>query len=252
VRVIPLLLLQDGGLVKSIRFKKQVYVGDPINAVRIFNEKEVDELVLLDISASAEKRPPDFARIKEIAGEAFMPMAYGGGISQLDEIKKLINLGVEKVVLNRAAYTKTELISEAAAWAGSQSIVVSIDVKKNWLGKQKVYIHQGKKETELEPLEFAKRAENAGAGEILLNSIDRDGSYEGYDLELIGKLSKALTIPLVAVGGAGRMEDFYPAIERGASAVAAGSLFVFQGPHKAVLINYPSQEELKEKLFLKL
>ncbi len=251
-RVIPVLLLQNGGLVKSYRFSNYKYVGDPINAVKIFNEKEVDEIVILDISATAAKRKPDLQRIRQIAGEAFMPLAYGGGIAQLDEIKELITLGVEKVVLNYSAFNNPSLITQAAAWAGSQSIVASIDTKKNWLGKYKVYVQNGSKETGLDPVTFAKKMEEAGAGEILLNSIERDGSFQGYDLDIIQQVSNAVTIPVVAVGGAGSTEDFTKAIQHGASAAAAGSIFVFQRPHRAVLISYPSQQELKEKVFSQL
>lgn len=252
IRVIPSLLLQKGGLVKSIKFKDHKYVGDPINAVRIFNEKEVDELVLLDISAREEKRPPNIGKIKEIASEAFMPLAYGGGITKLDEIRDLIVAGVEKVVLNTAAFTNPALIEEGAKYVGSQSIVVSIDVKKNIWGKYKVYTENGTNNTGLDPLEYAKKMENAGAGELLLNSIDRDGTFSGYDTALIHLVSAGVGIPVVAIGGAAKVVDFLPAVQNGASAVSAASMFVFQGPHRAVLISYPGQQELKEKLFKQL
>lgn len=252
IRVIPSLLLQKGGLVKSVKFKGHKYVGDPINAVRIFNEKEVDELVLLDISARAEKRPPDIRRIKEIAAEAFMPLAYGGGITRLDEIRELIVAGVEKAVLNSVAFTNPALVEEGAKYVGSQSIVVSIDVKKNLFGKYKVFTENGTRNTGLDPLDYARQMENAGAGELLLNSIDRDGTFAGYDTTLIRQVSEGVGIPVVAIGGAARVDDFLPAVRSGASAISAASMFVFQGPHRAVLISYPGQQELKEKLFKQL
>lgn len=251
IRVIPSLLIQRGGLVKSVRFKDHKYVGDPINAVKIFNDKEVDEIALLDISATAEKRPPDIARIREIASEAFMPLGYGGGITTLEEIKALITAGVEKVILNSSAFANPGLITEGAKYVGSQSIVVSMDVKKNMWGKYKVYVRNGSKNTDLDPVAYARQVENAGAGEIVLNSIDRDGTFEGYDTELIGLVCSQVHIPVVALGGASSVEDFTRAVDRGASAVSAGSLFVFQRPHKAVLISYPSQADLKKNGLIK-
>lgn len=250
VRVIPALLMQDGGLVKSIRFKNHKYVGDPINAVKIFNEKGADELVLLD--RSAYNSGPNIQQIRDIASEAFMPMAYGGGITTLEQIRELILGGVEKVVLNTSAHTQPSLITEGAKYVGSQSIVVSIDVKRNWLNKYKVFTRNGSKDTGLDPVEYAKRAENAGAGELLLTSIDKDGTFEGYDFQLINAVSKAVSIPVVASGGANSSQNFLEAIKNGASAVAAGSLFVFQLPHRAVLISYPSETELKENVFSQL
>jgi cyclase len=249
VRVIPVLLLQKGGLVKSVKFKDHKYVGDPINAVKIFNEKEVDEIVVLDISATEEKRGPNFNQVRDIASEAFMPLAYGGGITRLQEIKELITSGVEKVALNTSAFRNPSLITEGAKWAGSQSIVVSIDVRKNLWGKYKVYVQNGSKAIESGLIEYARRAEEMGAGEIFLNSIDRDGTFEGYDEELIRMVTEAVSIPVVAIGGAGQINDFTKAVHKGASAVAAGSFFVFQRPHRAVLISYPSQQDLKEKFF---
>lgn len=252
VRIIPVLLIQKGGLVKSEKFKAHKYVGDPINAVRIFNEKEVDEMVILDISATSEKRGPDIPRIKEIASEAFMPLAYGGGITRMEEVKELISAGVEKIVLNTSAFYKTGLITEMAKYSGSQSVVISMDVKKNIWGKYRVFVQNGSKDTNLGPVEYASRAESAGAGEILLNSIDRDGTFSGYDLELIALVGSKIDIPLVAVGGASSVDDIKKAILNGASAAAAGSLFVFQRPHKAVLISYPSQQELMSKVYAQL
>jgi imidazole glycerol-phosphate synthase subunit HisF len=252
VRVIPALLIQKGGLVKSVRFKDHKYVGDPINAVKIFNEKEVDELVVLDISATAEKRPPNIKQVKEIAGEAFMPLGYGGGITRLDEIRELIAAGVEKVILNTSAYTNPALVTEGAKYVGSQSVVVSIDVKKNLFGKYKVYIQNAARKTDADPVAYARQMEQAGAGEILLNSVDRDGTFSGYDTDLIHMVSESVSIPVVAIGGAATVDDLASAVKSGASAVSAGSMFVFQRPHRAVLISYPSQADLKLKVFSQL
>lgn len=249
IRVIPVLLLQKDGLVKSVKFRNYKYVGDPINAVKIFNEKEVDEIAIIDIAATAENRGPDIKKIIEITGEAFIPLAYGGGISTIEQVKELINNGVEKVIINYNAFTNPSLITQAAEIVGSQSVVVSIDVKKNLFGKYKVYVLNGKKNTGEDPVSFARKMEAAGAGEIIINSIDRDGTFEGYDLTLIENIAKAVTIPVVALGGVSSVDDFFSAAKHGASAVAAGSFFVFQRPHRAVLISYPDQEELKTKVF---
>jgi len=253
VRIIPTLLIQNGGLVKSVKFKNHKYVGDPINAVKIFNEKEVDEIVILDISASKEKREPNIDQIKEIAGEAFMPMAYGGGITTIEEVKEILYQGAEKVILNTSALDRIDLITKIASQFGSQSVVVSIDAKKDWMGKYRVYRNNGKVKTSFSPEQLAIIVEQAGAGEILLNSIDRDGTFNGFDIDLIKKVATSVNIPVVACGGAGEIDDFKNAIiEGGASAAAAGSLFVFQRPHRAVLISYPSQKQLKNKLYNKL
>lgn len=252
VRVIPVLLLKGGGLVKTVKFKEPRYVGDPVNAVKIFNEKEIDEIVILDIDASREKRSPNMQRIREIAGEAFIPLAYGGGISTIEQVKELFYIGVEKVIFNYQAIHQPQLLTEAAKLVGSQSVVASIDVKKNLFGKYKVYGLNGTLQTGKDPISFAKELQAAGAGEIFLNVIDKDGTYKGYDTELIAQVTAVLDIPLIACGGAGSMEDFYQAISSGASAVAAGSYFVFQRPHQAVLISYPSQQELHSKLYNRL
>ena len=249
IRVIPVLLLHEGGLVKSVRFRNYVYVGDPINAVKIFNEKEIDEIVVLDIDASKEKRGPDIQRIREITSEAFIPLAYGGGISTIEQVKELFYTGVEKVIFNYQAVHRPALITESAKLVGSQSVVVSIDVKKNWLGKYKVHTLNGTEQSNFDPVSFAKQATEAGAGEIFLNAIDKDGTYSGYDLELVKQVSDAVSVPVIACGGASETTDFAKAVAAGASAVAAGSMFVFQRPHQAVLISYPSQEELKAKFF---
>jgi cyclase len=252
VRVIPVLLIQQRGLVKSVKFKDYKYVGDPINAVRIFNEKEVDELAIVDINASKENRAPNISNIEEIVSEAFMPIAYGGGITTVDQVKKILSAGVEKVIINRSAVKNPNLITEIAKQFGSQSVVVSIDYKKNFFGRQGVYIENGKTNTGLDPMAFAKQLEDAGAGEIILNSIERDGTFGGYDLDMIKKVSRAVGIPVIAMGGASSIEDFRQASLNGASAVGAGSMFVFKGPHRAVLINYPEQEIMARDLFERL
>lgn len=245
-RVIPCLLLKDRGLVKTVKFKEPKYIGDPINTVKIFNDKEVDELVLLDITATAKKTKPNMSIIHEIASECFMPLAYGGGINCVDDIKQIFGLGVEKVIINSHAIENPSFIKEAANRFGSQSIVVSVDVKKNLFGRYEIYTHGGRKKIKQTPTEFACKMQELGAGELLLNSVDMDGTMKGYDIELIKSVSRNLEIPLIACGGAGRIEDFKEAIkEGGASAVSAGSFFVFQGPNKAVLISYPSTKDLK-------
>lgn len=249
IRVIPVLLMRERGLVKSIRFSNYKYVGDPINAVRIFNEKEVDELAILDINASAGNQGPDIVLIESIVSEAFMPIAYGGGIANLEQAKRILSIGVEKLILNRSAIKNPTLISEIARQYGSQSVLVSIDYKKNYFGKISVYIENGKTNAGISPLAFAKQIEEAGAGEILLNSIERDGSFSGYDLEMIREVSNAIGIPLIAAGGAGSLADFRQAALHGASAVSAGSMFVFQRPHRAVLISYPSINDLETYVY---
>ena len=248
-RVIPCLLLKNEGLVKTVQFKHPKYVGDPINAVKIFNEKEVDELVFLDTTATIENRKPPLKLISEIATECFMPFCYGGGIRSIEDIAELFKLGVEKVSLNSYAVENPSLISRAAEMFGNQSIVVSIDVKKTLFGKYRVFTHGGRKASKHDPVEFAVRMQEAGAGELFLNSIDRDGTMQGYDLDLIKRVAEAVSVPVIACGGAGSLDDFAAAVKQGgASAVSAGSLFVFQGRHRAVLITYPSTKELEQKL----
>jgi imidazole glycerol-phosphate synthase subunit HisF len=247
-RVIPVLLLKNNGLVKTTRFKNPVYLGDPINAVKIFNDKEVDELILLDITATIENREPKYEKIKEIVSEAFMPVGYGGGITKLEQIEKLFKLGIEKVIINSAAYSNPDLIREASGIFGSQSIVVAADVKKDFIGKYKLFSHSGSKMQKADLISFLKHVQEIGSGEILINSIDRDGAMNGYDLDLIKKISESMNVPVIASGGAGSIEDFREAIRAGASAVSAGSLFVFQGVHRAVLISYPRYEELEKLL----
>ena len=224
-------------------------MGDPINAVKIFNEKEVDEIAVIDIDASRENRGPDIQKIAEIASEAFMPMAYGGGITTIEQIRDLLYNGIEKVILNKAAVQNPALVTEAARLFGSQSVMVSIDVKKHFLKGLRVYTNNGKTNTGFAPVAFARQMETAGAGEILLNSIDRDGTYRGYDEASIKEVCEAVAIPVIAMGGASSIADFKQAVDQGASAVAAGSLFVFQRPHQAVLISYPAQNDLITQLY---
>jgi len=246
IRVIPCLLLKNEGIVKSVNFKKTTYIGDPINAVKIFNDKEVDELLFIDIEATKQGREPNYELISRISCEAFMPFGYGGGITTVEQIKKLTRLGVEKVTLNTCAQTNPDFISQAAEVAGSQSVVASIDVKKDLLGRYRVFNYVHHKTTPTDPVEYAQLMESKGAGEILLNSVDRDGTFTGYDTTLIKKVSQAVSVPVIAMGGAGHLQHFVDAIENGASAVAAGSFFVFYGPHRAVLITYPEKKALKE------
>ncbi len=245
-RVIPVLLLKGMGLVKSVKFKDYRYIGDPINAVKIFNDLKADELVFLDILASKENRsiPLDF--VKNVGDEANMPFAVGGGIRTIGQIKEIINAGAEKVVINTYAFENPDFIKQASDEFGSSTIVVSIDVKKKMFGKNQAFTFGGKKGTGKDPVSFAKLMEEKGAGEILINSIEKDGTMTGYNLDLIKEVSESVNIPVVAVGGAGSLSDFSKAINYSfASAVAAGSLFVYHGPRRAVLINYPSSEELK-------
>jgi len=249
IRVIPVLLLQNGGLVKTIRFKKPNYIGDPINAVRIFNDKEVDELVILDISVTQNKREPNFEHLEEIVSEAFMPLGYGGGVKTLDHIKKAFNCGIEKVIINTSASENQKLLSEAASIYGSQSIVASVDVGVDWLGKKGIYTKNGKKKVANSVTAYCKMLQEAGAGEIILTSIHREGTFRGYDTELINEVCHQVHIPVVANGGARHTKDFKAAIDAGASAVAAGSRFVYTGRENGILINYPTQKELIENLF---
>ena len=246
-RVIPTLLLKDNGLVKTIKFNDPTYIGDPINAIKIFNDFEADELVFLDIEATNENRTISVDIVKKIGEESFMPFAVGGGINSIESIRELLKSGAEKVVLNNVLFSNPELITEASKVFGTQSIVASIDVLLNEKEEYEVYKSCGKKPTGISAIELAKKVEELGAGEIIINSIDKDGTFEGYDLELIKMVSNAVSIPVVALGGAGELEDLKKAIEIGeASAVAVGSLFIFVGSNRSVLINYPDSEELIE------
>lgn len=248
-RVIPTLLLADDGLVKTRQFKHPAYVGDPINAIRIFNDKEVDELVLLDIAASRTGRSPNLQLIEEVASECFMPLAYGGGVRTVEDMRGLLRIGVEKVIINSAALGDPQLISRAADQFGSQAIVVAIDVHKSkrMFGKYEVYAHLSGKGAGIGVGDYAKNAERLGAGEILLTSVERDGTLQGYDHELIASVAGSVRIPVIASGGAKDLQDLRQAIlASGASAVAGGAIFVFHGKHRAVLITFPSPQELEQ------
>lgn len=247
-RVIPALLLRNNGLVKTTKFKDPKYVGDPINAIRIFNDKEVDELMVLDITASKENREPNYDLIEQFAGECFMPLTYGGGIRNLEQAKQLFASGVEKVCLQTAAIENPRLISKLAERFGNQSIMVSVDIKKNWLGKPQAYASAKGKAIKGDWLELLNHLVDTGAGEILLNAVDKDGTLSGPDLDLICKASSTIQVPLIAVGGISSLTEIKAAVDAGASAVAAGAFFVYHGPHRAVLITYPKYHQL-EQLF---
>ena len=247
-RIIPSLLLSEGALVKTIKFADPKYVGDPLNAVRIFNEKEVDELTIFDIMATRKNLRPDFELLKNIAAECRMPLCYGGGINNSDDVLRLVGMGIEKVAMNTAAIENLDLISESAKKVGNQSIVVVIDVKKE-ANNYIVYSNGGTKNTGMRPEIFAKQAQDAGAGEIVLNNIDREGTMLGYDLDLIRRIRDSNSLPMSVLGGAGSLADITQLInEFGIIGAAAGSIFVFKGSFKAVLINYPNREK-KNKLY---
>jgi len=250
-RVIPMLTLMGEGLYRTVAFKKPVYVGDPINAVKLFNDKEVDELVVADVSLDRDTNAIQYDLLEDIATEAFMPMAYAGKISNIDQVDRLLRLGYEKVVLNTAAVNDLDLIRRVADRFGTQSCVVSIDVGKPLFGKSQVMTNCGRSKTGLDPIEHLQRCQDAGAGELLLRSIARDGTMSGYDLELVAAAAKVADIPLVAVGGAGTLDHMAAALRAGAHSVAAGSMFVFQGRHRGVLINYPPRQQIDELLQLR-
>ncbi|MEO6597278.1 MAG: AglZ/HisF2 family acetamidino modification protein [Planctomycetota bacterium] len=249
-RITPCLLVRDGGLVKTVRFTDAKYVGDPINAVKIFNEKESDELVVLDIDATAKGVEPDFKMIARLAVECRMPLCYGGGIKTAQQAKRIIGLGVEKVAVSSAAIDNPRLLGEIGQEIGSQSVVVVLDVKQRPLrGGYEVYTHNGRKATGRDPLAIAAEAQALGAGEIVVNSIDNDGVMKGYDLTLAAKMRAVTALPMTVLGGAGSLADIGKLVERcGVVGAAAGSLFVFKGAYKAVLINYPSQVQKEELL----
>ncbi len=243
-RIIPCLLVRNGGLVKTVQFNSHKYVGDPINAVRIFNEKEVDELVVLDIDATVQSREPDYTLIQNLAAECRMPLCYGGGVKTAEQIQRIVRLGVEKVAISAAAVETPELISEAAARVGSQSIVVVMDVKKNAPRHYEICTHNGRKECGVHPADYARKIESCGAGEIVVNSIDRDGMMAGYDLALIQAVREAVSLPITALGGAADLDDISGLIRQfGVIGAAAGSLFVFKGKYRAVLISFPNRGE---------
>ena len=248
-RIIPSLLLHDKGLVKTVNFRSPKYVGDPINAVRIFNEKEVDELAFFDIDATVLNQEPDYILIEKLANQSRMPLCYGGGVKTVEQAQKIFGLGIEKIALSSAVIQYPQLVNQIANRVGSQSVIVVLDIKKKLLGSYEIYTHNGKKATGINPISFAKKLEDLGAGEIIINSIDQDGVMKGYDLNLIDKIAETISIPMTVLGGAGSIDDIEKVIEKyGVIGVAAGSLFVFKGTYKAVLINYPTQIE-KNKVF---
>jgi cyclase len=247
-RVIPCLLLQDEGLVKTVGFAKPTYIGDPLNAIRIYNQKEVDELIFLDIDATKNKREPNYDYLRKIADQCFMPLCYGGGITTLEQIQKIFALGFEKVSLNAAAYYNPDLIKEAAGRFGSQSIVAAMDVAVDKKGTPEVRLVNGRIRTGKDPAEYAGYLEELGAGELLINDITRDGTMTGYNEALIREIAERVSIPVIACGGAGKLEDCAGVIRAGASAAAAGSLFVYWGRLRGILINYPDEQELNRVL----
>lgn len=248
-RIIPSLLIHDNGLVKTVNFKNPKYVGDPINAVKIFNEKAVDELVVFDIDATVLGKEPNYSLIERLASQSMMPLCYGGGVKTVEQAQRIFSLGIEKIALSSAVLQNPKLITEISDRVGAQSVIVVLDVKKKLLGGYEVYTHNGKKATGINPFKFAEEAQKLGAGEIVINSIDKDGVMKGYDLDLIAKIREKISLPMTVLGGAGTLEDIEKVIDQhGVIGVAAGSLFVFKGPYKAVLINYPTQLE-KNKIF---
>lgn len=251
-RIIPCLLVKNKGLVKTVKFKDSKYVGDPINAVKIFNEKEVDELIVFDISATVENREPDFTLIKNLAVECRMPFCYGGGVTTVEHARRIIGLGAEKVALSSKVLENPEIIIDIAKAIGTQSVVVVLDVKKRGLlGKYEIVTHNATRATGKKPADFAKYVENLGIGEIIINSVDQDGIMKGYDFDLINSIRQEVSVPISVLGGAGSLKDIESVIQKfGIIGVAAGSLFVFKGIYKAVLINYPSRAE-KNDLIIK-
>lgn len=244
-RVIPVLLVSGGYLVKPVAFRKPVYIGDPINAVKIFNDKQVDELVVLDIDATRTGQGPNFELIESIASEAFMPVAYGGGVREARSAERIIAAGMEKVVLGTVALEMPGAITEISASVGSQATVVSVDAKKRFAGGYEAMVRNGRVRTREAPVAWARRMEDLGAGEIIISSIDREGSRAGYDLNLVAELAAGVSVPVVALGGASTTADLGAGLSAGASAVGAGTMFVQHGKHKAVLITYPSPGEVE-------
>jgi cyclase len=246
-RIIPCLLVHKKGLVKTVSFQSPKYVGDPINAVRIFNEKQVDELMVLDIDATVENREPDYQMIEYLAAECRMPLSYGGGVKTVEQAQRIFSLGVEKIAMSSAVVSDPSLVSKMAEQVGSQSVVAVVDVKRKMFGGYEVYTNNGKTNTRLNPVDLIKSIEKLGAGEIVVNSIDNDGQMKGYDFKLIDQVRDATCLPLTVLGGAGTLEDIGKLIHRyGIVGAAAGSLFVFKGVYKAVLINYPNPSEKKK------
>ena len=243
-RIIPCLLVHNKGLVKTVKFKEGKYVGDPINAVKIFNEKESDELMVLDIDATVENREPDYKMIENLAVECRMPLCYGGGITTVEQAQRIFNLGVEKIALSSAVLDNPSLVSKIAKEVGNQSVVVVLDVKKKMFGGYDVYTHNATKKRKVNLEAFVKELQVLGVGEIVINSIDNDGVMKGYDIDLISKLKPLINTPMTVLGGAGSLQNIKDLVSKfGIIGCAAGSLFVFKGKYKAVLINYPKLED---------
>ena len=244
-RVIPCLQLINESLVKTVKFDKHGYIGDPINTVRIFNELEVDELCFLDIRATKDNRPPNFKILAEIANECFMPLSYGGGVKDADTAKRILSIGFEKIVLNTAAYENPKLVTEIANHSGNQSVIGSIDVKKNIFGKYQVFVCDGTKKINVDPVEYAIKLEELGAGELLITSIDKDGTWLGFDLDILSRISNAVNIPVIANGGAGNVNHIIDVVQNTkVSAVALGSMVLYQGKGLGVLVNFPDRKVL--------
>lgn len=247
IRVIPVLLLEGDGLVKTRRFAKSRYVGDPINTVKIFNEKEVDEICLLNIEVSKQKTEPNYELLEEIAGECFVPLGYGGGLKTISQMKRVLRLGFEKVILNTVLFEDLSIVRAAANEFGSQSVVGSIDVKKNWLGKKQVFSHASAKVVTTDPVAWAEKLVDAGVGELVVTSVDHEGELRGCDLDLLAQITEAVSVPVIAHGGVGNQSHILDAVRKGsADAVAAGSFFVFHGRHQAVLLSFPTEPELQQ------
>jgi len=246
--VIPVLLIHNGGIYKTNKFQAPVYIGDPINAIRLFNDLGVDEICILDIDASKKNVPPNYKAIEDIASEAFMPLSYGGGIRTIDHATNLFQLGIEKIVLNHVVQNDTEIVNKCASQFGSQSVVVSIDYKKTLFNGNQCYDHVKRKTLKMKVSDAAAFAQSSGAGEVMINSVDRDGLMCGMDVDTIRGVSGVIDVPLVVCGGAGNIEDIQNAVHAGATAVAAGSMFVFHGKQNGVLINYPEEEQLEKYL----
>lgn len=249
-RIIPCLLVHNNGLVKTVKFKEGKYVGDPINAVKIFNEKEADELMVLDIDATVNNNEPDYSLIEKLANESRMPLCYGGGIKNKEQAEKIFSLGIEKIAISSASIENPGLITEISEAVGSQSVVVVIDVKKKMFGGYEVYTHNATKKHKINLEDFINEIQKLGCGEIVLNSVDNDGVMKGYDLKLVEYLKPLVRVPLTILGGASNIKDIKKIIEKfGIIGCAAGSIFVFKGKYKAVLINYPTWEERKELFY---
>jgi imidazole glycerol-phosphate synthase subunit HisF len=248
-RVIPCLQLIGDSLVKTVKFGNHGYIGDPVNTVRIFNELEVDELCFLDIRATVENRPPNLSILKHISDECFMPLSYGGGVKDFVVAKEILSIGFEKIVVNTEAYRNPSLLSKLADHFGAQAVIGSIDVKKNLWGKYQVFVKDGTEKTSLDPVEWAQKMQSHGAGELLLTSMDRDGTWTGFDVELTKKVAEAVSIPVIANGGAGNIAHIRDVVKNGhASAVSLGSMVVYQKKEMGVLVNFPDKAELEKNL----